>query len=413
MNPRNRAEEFLKLLVDSPSPTSRQSDVRSAHALLARELESLGFKIRWKRDDSGKTDDLLIAERPGRLTGDNAYITCVSHIDTVLSPLDAGPIREFISADSAGFSQHHLLGAGIIDNKGGLATLIESFRLFLKNTPVTDFGFRVVSSPDEESGSSAWHKEFQEIGFRSCAALGFEPALDDGSIISSRRGNRWYDIDVSGVEAHAGRCRGEELNAAHEAVQLIGRLLEKRDVLRKKFGSQPGLGVSMQVGHIEGGRGRHNIVCGDVHFKLDTRFSSFEERDHLHAAVLEILGSPTERNLHHQTTSITQKIVDDCPPFSSESNHTHKLLVDELCTEITRQEQGLWPASRVVKPAQAGGAGDVNHMSRPGLLVLDGLGPIGGKMHTIEEFLIRESLESRARALANWYPRLLAGLNGN
>jgi glutamate carboxypeptidase len=306
----------------------------------------------------------------------------------------------------------HLLGAGIIDNKGGLATLVESLRLFFEQSPTTELGFRIISSPDEENGSTAWHKVFQDFGNRSCAALGFEPALDDGSIISSRRGNRWYDIDILGQEAHAGRCRGEELNAAHEAVQMVSKLLQKRDSLRSQFPSPPGLGISMHVGHIEGGRGRHNIVCGSVHFKLDTRFSSFEQREHLHGAVVDVLNSPSEKNLLLEAPTVSFKIVDDCPPFSSESNATHRELVNDLCSEITTLERNLRPSS-VVLPAQAGGAGDVNHMSRPGLFVLDGLGPIGGKMHTVDEFLIRESLTSRSLALANWYPKLLARLNGN
>jgi glutamate carboxypeptidase len=416
MTPRSRAEIFLKKLVDSPSPTSRQNEVRIAHSLLALELQSLGFQISWKQDPSGKTADLLIAERPGRKTGDQAYITFVSHIDTVLGAEDSGAIREIVRIDDKGQSRDFLLGAGIIDNKGGLAILVESLRLLFEQNPTTELGLRVVSSPDEENGSSAWHKDFQEIGNRSCAALGFEPALDDGSIISSRRGNRWYDVDIAGKEAHAGRCRGEELNAAHEAASLISKLLQKRDLLRAKFASPPGLGISIQVGHIAGGRDRHNIVCGNVHFKLDTRFSSFEQRDQLHASIVEILNSPSEKNLQLQSSAISYNVVDDCPPFSSESIQIHRDLVSELCLEISAQEKHFRDNSSPVLPilsVQAGGAGDVNHMSRPGLLVLDGLGPIGGKMHTVDEFLLRECLTSRSRALANWYPKLLASLSGN
>jgi glutamate carboxypeptidase len=413
MTPRSRAEIFLKKLVDSPSPTSRQNEVRATHAILAHELESLGFNLRWKQDPSSKTADLMIAERPGRQTGEQGYITFVSHIDTVLGQEDSGPIRELNRIDENGKTLDLLLGAGIIDNKGGLATLVESFRLFFQQYPSTELGFRVVSSPDEENGSSAWHKEFKEIGNRSCAALGFEPALDDGSIISSRRGNRWYDIDVVGKEAHAGRCRGEEINAAHEAANLISKLLQKRDLLRAQFAAPPGLGISIQVGHIEGGRSRHNVVCGNVHFKLDTRFSNFDQRDQLHTSIVEILQSPSEKNVHSQTSTISYKIVDDCPPFSSESDQIHRDLVSELCSEISFQEKHLRDPSAKVLAVQAGGAGDVNHMSRPGLLVLDGLGPIGGKMHTVDEFLLRESLHSRSRALANWYPKLLTRLNGN
>ncbi len=400
MNPQNRAESFLKRLVESPSPTTSQSQVRATHAILAEELQTLGFSIQWIRDPSGKTDDLLVAEKPGQLQANPAaiddarFITLVSHVDTVLSPSDAGPLR----VDKKG----RLLGAGIIDNKGGLAVLLESLKLFLAKHPKHDLGFRVVSSPDEENGSTAWHPTYREIGARSIAVLGFEPALEDGSIITSRRGNRWYDIQFTGIEAHAGRCRGEELNAAHEASLVIANLLATREELKRRFPSPPGLGVSLHVGHIEGGRNRHNVVCGKVDVKLDTRFSTFDQRDRLHEMVVAQIETQHQHNDKAQGLERRWTIVDDCPPFFSGSDKTSAEIVESLLNEIHVRE----PDSRL-QAAQAGGAGDVNHMSRPGLLVLDGLGPVGGLMHTVDEFLVRESLATRSQALASWYPTLM------
>ncbi|CAN5640059.1 M20 family metallopeptidase [soil metagenome] len=395
-----RAEIFLKSLVNSSSPTMRQDEVKRTHVLLATALQELGFTINWLKDPSGKTEDLLLAEKPGSKTqlDPNAFITCVSHIDTVLAPQETGDYRR--ESHETGLRAR---GAGIIDNKGGLAVLVESLRLFFQSTPNHECGFRVVSSPDEENGSSAWHATFRDIGLKSRAVLGFEPAMDDGSIISSRRGNRWYNIDIEGIEAHAGRCKGEEINAAFESAFLVVRLIEARDRLRARFSSEPGLGVSLQIGHIEGGRDRHNVVCGSVSLKLDTRFSSFEERDALEYEISKILATPREKNLDDSFSKIRSQIVDDCPPFATDAKT--EALVQELCFEIATEEK-----TAVKKPAKAGGAGDVNHMSRPGLLVLDGLGPVGGRMHTTEEFLVLSTLQSRAAALAKWYPSLIRSL---
>ena len=44
---------------------------------------------------------------------------------------------------------------------------------------------------------------YQEYANDTLFALGFEPALSNGSIICKRRGNRWYEIEVTGREAHA------------------------------------------------------------------------------------------------------------------------------------------------------------------------------------------------------------------
>lgn len=390
-----RAEAFLKSLVDESSPTTESPRVRAAHFLLAQALMELGFSVAWTKDPAGKSADLLVAEKPG--TGPK-YITCVSHIDTVLPTKEAGLYRKEVVGGVT-----RARGAGIIDNKGGLAIMIESLRLFFEKNPSPEVGFRVVSSPDEETGSSSWHSIFRDIGTRSSAALGFEPALDDGSIISSRRGNRWLDIEIEGIEAHAGRCQGEQINAAHESAWLITRLIEAKLELQEKFQSPPGLGISLQVGHIEGGRDRHNVVCGNVRIKLDTRFSTFEERDALHEKVLEILKAPHEKNLEGRTSKIDFQIVDDCPPFSirSDDGGGAEALVQALRSEIQLLE------NREVSAEKAGGAGDVNHMSRPRLLVLDGLGPVGGRMHTVDEFMLFDSLETRSKALAAWYPKLI------
>lgn len=390
----SRAENFLKELVNSPSSTSKQSDVRRTHKILADALLDLGFTIDWVRDASGKTDDLLVAERPG-LSG--SFITCVSHIDTVLSPSETGPYRREETPQGL-----RAKGAGIIDNKGGLTVLVESLRQFLALESKPALGFRVVSSPDEENGSSAWHETYRTLGLSSSAVLGFEPALDDGSIIESRRGNRWYNIEVGGTEAHAGRCRGEELNAAHEAARLTVRCLELRDQLQKDFPSKNGLGISLNMGHVEGGRDRHNVVCGLVKMKLDTRFSAFTERDRLHQGLLEIFKSPFEKNIEGKSPQVTFQVVDDCPPFSASDKS--RSLTRSLCEIISTNEK------RTMTSAKAGGAGDVNHMSRPDLFILDGLGPVGGRMHTTEEFLELSTLESRAKSLAEWYPTLIGSL---
>lgn len=392
----SHVEAFLKSLVDSPSPTSKQSDVRRTHKILADALNAMGFTTSWVRDPSGKTDDLLVAEKPAMKTNGGAasFVTCVSHIDTVLAPAEAGNYRREENANGL-----RARGAGIIDNKGGLAVLVESLRLYFGTTPKPEIGFRVVSSPDEENGSSAWHEAFREIGTRSVAVLGFEPALDDGAIISSRRGNRWYNIEIKGIEAHAGRCKGEEINAAHEAARMTVRMLELRDRLRMQFKNAPGLGISLNVGHIEGGRDRHNVVCGLVRLKLDTRFSSFEEREALHSEIVKVFETPFEKNDRGQTAEIRFDIVDDCPPFAEHA--ATEILVKELCSKIEGIE------NRTISSSKAGGAGDVNHMSRPDLLILDGLGPVGGRMHTTEEFIELSTLQSRAQALSDWYPSLI------
>ena len=87
-------------------------------------------------------------------------------------------------------------GPGVIDDKGGIVVALEGLKRFLKISPgrmVCDF-----CASAEELGSPGFHQLFKKLSGDSAMVLGFEPSLDNGSIIQSRRGNRWYHIKVEG-----------------------------------------------------------------------------------------------------------------------------------------------------------------------------------------------------------------------
>jgi glutamate carboxypeptidase len=58
--------------------------------------------------------------------------------------------------------------------------------------------------------------------------------------------------------------------------------------------------------------------------------------------------------------------------------------------------------SRKVISHASGGVGDVNHFSREGIIILDGLGPVGGNAHTENEFLVLSTIESRSQILTHF-----------
>ena len=377
-----RAETFLQTLVDIDSPTPNAFAINHVQTLLANDLRSLGFEINFQPnpDPQHHTGNLLVATYRGL---SNRFVTLVSHADTVLDLAATGPFKK--SADS-----RMATGSGVIDNKGGLVVALEGLRLYLESLASQNqrppLSLRFVSSPNEEGGSLGFHAEFAKCADDSDLVLGFEPALEDGSIVESRRGNRWYQIKITGEEAHAGRCRGEEINAAHDLSMKIAKL---------HLLNRPERGIGVNVAQISGGRDRFNVVCGEASAKLDVRFASFDDREQLHRAIVDILLKPEISSIvtgRHSETHFS--IEDDCPPFSStpESAKLLRLYLDQVSNI----------EGRAVESKRAGGAGDVNYMSRKGTVVIDGLGPIGGKMHTVDEFIHLPSLSSRALALARF-----------
>lgn len=368
----NRLKDELKHLVLISSQSYDAEGVNSVQRYLAQELKKLRFKIELKNSQQKNTGDLLVATL--RQKRASKYITLVCHADTVLG-LDK--FSDFqVTKDGK-----KAIGSGVIDDKGGIVVLLEGLRQFqIKNPP---FHIRVVCSPSEEVGSIGFHKAYSTFAKDSFAILGFEPALDDGSIINSRRGNRWYQVSIKGKAAHAGRSQGEHVNAAHDLAFKIVELSKLNNSNKE---------MSLNVAQISGGTDKYNVTCGDASCKIDIRYARFEDRDLMDKKIKKILSknyfSPDKKS--KSKTVFT--IVDDCPPFAS--NTKSKLAVRKLTQIISKIEM------RKINARKAGGAGDVNYMSDKKLIVIDGLGPVGGALHTNNEFIHLETLVTRSKALS-------------
>ena len=373
----NWSETFLKNLVQISSPSLNSKAVQQCHEMMAEELQTFGFKVELRKSPD-TYGPLLLAERRGRR---KEFVTCVSHADTVL------PFEGFHPSSDPKL----LRASGVIDNKGGITVALGGLREYLSQNDNDALSLRFVSSPNEEVGSVHWLETFRQLSQDSWMALGFEPALDDGSIIHARRGNRWYHVKVTGREAHAGRSYGEHVNAAHELAWKIHRLQKMTNYKLHR---------SVNVGALQGGRDKFNVVCGQAEAKIDVRFVNFRDRDKMHERILRTFGKKKHvSTCGRYEPETTFEILDDCPPFSP--RFMHRRWIRRYVNAIAEVE-GVKPASRL-----AGGAGDVNHFSRHGIIILDGLGPVGGNMHTVDEFINIPSLTTRAVALS----KFLAGLS--
>ncbi len=364
--------ELLKRFTELDTGTLNKSGVERAQNLVSETLDDLGFKQETIEADP-RFARLIVAERPGR---SRRYITLVTHTDTVL-----GNEVPF-SLDLPG---NRAFGAGVIDNKGGVVVGLSALRRFLRAYPETEYSLRFICSPNEEMGSIGFTSIYRELAVDTVVGFGLEPALDNGSIIHQRRGNRWYDISIKGREAHAGRSYGTHSNAGHDLAHKLYQMAQLTNYRKH---------VSVNVGHISAGKAKHNIICGFAEAKLDVRFPTIEARDQLHRKIQKILFSPSENHCGEIQTECKFEIVDDCPPFSL--TRQSRRLARSYAALISQLEK------RVIYSQPAGGAGDVNYLSTPTNFILDGLGPVGGDMHTNAEFLHVNTLSTRSKALAGF-----------
>lgn len=369
------ALKFLELLVGIDSQTKNTEGVNLVQHYVQKRLSRMGFETTLIPDINGESGELLVAEKKGQ---SEATITFIGHADTVFSP---SPDFHF-EIDQ---EENEVRGPGIGDDKGGLAMALSALENFLEKNSDHFFTIIFVSSPNEEMGSIGFHEIFKNIGEKSQIVFGLEPALTNGALISSRNGNRWYDIEILGRAAHAGRFGEPFVNAAHHAAEFISHAHTLNDIEGK---------IKVNVGSISSGVDRYNVVCDKVAIKLDARFPTYESRDFLHYSLEKNLKkSNVECFYTEEQCRVSYKIVDDCPPLPLLA--THPSLIHFYVGVVESIENN--PCHH----EHSGGAADINYFYREGLIYLDGIGPVTRGMHTKKEVMKLDSFFTRRRALEN------------
>ncbi len=372
---------FLQQLVTIHSGSANARGVTRVQELLATRLRGLGFEIELltNPDPTQVSGPMLIGKLLGEKPG---YIDLVTHADTVEEGMDeSSPFRLEDGGRIA-------VGPGALDDKGAQVMTLQALERYLaslggKRPPL---GLRWISSPSEELGSPGFHALLAELGRESRLVLGFEPALEQGSIINARRGNRWYRVRVQGRGGHSGRAHRHGVNAALDLCSKLERASRLTDY---------GKDTSVSIGGIRTATDAYNVICAQAEAKIDTRFSSFADRDALDAELRRILLEPAVKSEEDgAVTQTTIELADDCPPF--EVNPATAVWSDQYRAILSRLE------GTPISARGSGGAADCCYMNRPGLIIIDGLGPRGGRMHEREEFVEIASISSRALALAEF-----------
>jgi len=365
---------LLKKLVEVSSDSADPNGNNANQKIVQTELNKLGLntKLVPQPQKDVRSGDLLIGELKG---ANSKFVTLLMHTDTVF-PKSTGFLKFVRNGDIA-------VGPGVIDNKGGIVVALHALKVFLAEVnQKPSFSIRVVVSPSEEIGSTGFLDIFTELAKDSVVILGFEPALENHSIVTSRRGDRWYNVTVEGVEAHAGRNHKKGANACHEMAIKIEKLQKLTDYSKD---------ISISIGRMEGGKDKHAIVCGWASAKLDVRFSDLKNREKILEKVEKILN--TTFVMSHEGSSPTKTfytVVDDPKPFPLEPKG------QPLIEAYTKAASSL--ENRSVGHERSGGSADSNFFYRPGLIIIDGLGPTGGNMHRPDEFIDLPSIQTRALA---------------
>jgi glutamate carboxypeptidase len=320
-------------------------------------------------DDDGKVTScelgraLRISKRPGA----PLRILFSGHMDTVF-PVEHPFQEPIMKGDGI------LQGPGAADLKGGLVVMLATLEAFERSPWADNIGWEVLLNPDEEIGSPGSTPLLEEAARRNHIGLVYEPALADGSLVSSRKGDGDFTAVIRGRSAHAGR----DFDRGRNAVCALAEFICRVDELNGKR-----KGVTLNCGSIRGG-GPANIVPDLALVRLNVRTIHPQDEPWVIDRFDGILANLNRKDgievVLHGGFSCQPKLVDE----------VHKQLFQ--CIEQCGLQLGMTPS---FKPS--GGTCDGNILAAAGLPNIDTMGVVGGGLHTAEEFVLLNSLAARAK----------------
>lgn len=277
-----------------------------------------------------------------------------------------------------------LNGPGTADMKGGLAVMLAALRAIELDPLSAGLGYEVIINSDEEIGSGGSAALIARAAAGKHAALTYEPALPNGMLAGARPGTGNFSLVVNGRAAHAGRNPEDGRNAIVAAAELAVRLAALK---------RPGLSVN--PARIDGG-GPNNIVPDRAVLRVNLRPAEMTDQADAEAAIGRIVA---EVGRAHDVTIHVQGGFGRPPkPVDARAERLFNLVRE--CGEVLGQPIA-WQST--------GGVCDGNNIAACGVPVVDTMGVRGGNIHSVDEFLIVESLAERAQLSALVMLRLAAG----
>jgi glutamate carboxypeptidase len=278
-----------------------------------------------------------------------------------------------------------LNGPGVADMKGGIAVMLAALKAVEASSAAMRVGYEVVINSDEEVGSLGSATLLMQAAQGKRAALTYEPsALPDGTLAGARPGSGNFTFTVRGRSAHAGRNPEDGRNALLAAADLALRL----DAMRTD-------GLSVNPARIEGGS--PNNVVPDL-------------------AVLRVNMRPRTPELESGATRQIQDAVAAVIASREVDIHVHggfarppKPMTPDMEKLFGLVKQAGADLGQDIRWQATGGVCDGNNIAACGVPVVDTMGVRGGKIHSMEEFLIVDSLAERAALSALTILRLAEG----
>jgi glutamate carboxypeptidase len=382
------ALSLLERLIAISSPSGDLTGLDRMASTLAEECARRGLEpeISRRPDGTGRELPVLLARGPAR---GGRHLLVIGHMDTVLPA--AAPRRE----------GDRLFATGSIDMKGGLAAFLGALDLARARGSAMPGDLLLVVAPDEEVAGPLARQAPMEWGAGARAVWVIEPGEPAGegeTIVAGRRGLFDWRLEVGGRSAHSGLhyWQGRSAIAAAAAWCAAATALSRPDggptvnVARFVGGDSGFVGDLASAAALLHTSRQLNVVPDRALVEGEARFLSAGEGEEM-VRRLEELTAETALRTGCQLEFHRDTMVPPVDPRGLSSAWCDRAV--ELAArrgwrlEVERDRGGISFPNFLADPA-----------AQP---VLDGLGPVGGGMHTRGEYVSIASLERRVALLAD------------
>jgi glutamate carboxypeptidase len=362
-----RAERDLEALVAVSSPSGDVEGAEECIALVGALAPTEAAIERRPCSSPAHADDVVL-----RLAGEGERrLLLLGHLDTVI-----------------GHDSHHalerdgerLVGSGSIDMKGGDVLALGVLRALAERTAdYAEVALLLVTDEEWRSAPFAHVDAFAGWDACLCFEAGQRTADGDEAVIVRRKAAATLRVRAAGRSAHSGSAPERGRNALLALAAAAQAVAAAND--------PAGPDELTAVPTILRSGDAFNVVPGDGELFCDLRSNRTEAFDEVRALVPEEVGD----------AALIAEFIRLWPAMDARAATAPLLLA-------AGERLG-----RPIAAAGRGGASDASHLATAIALTIDGLGPRGGGAHASDEYVLADSLRSRAEVALAVVDAALAG----
>ena len=202
----------LETLTNIDSGNGDKEGTEAANKFVAEKMQAIGATTEFRYND--RACHLI-----SRLKGEGKYtILLVAHVDTVFKKGEAA--RRPFRVDENNFAW----GPGVGDDKATVVEVIHGLQA-LKEAGFKNFKEIIYYTNGEEEGGSKTAEDIvAELSQQSDFAIIMDVARPNWGIVTQRKGNAKYRVEVTGIGGHHGNASQACANAIHQLAYTITEL---------------------------------------------------------------------------------------------------------------------------------------------------------------------------------------------